>query len=329
MQLADCGNDDDLVIATKSGFIVGESSQMHGGVDNGNSSVDGDVKVEKLDMQIIDDKEVVKEVVHDEVVVLAFLHIELSDDLGPKKESILNSMRRQLELMKKSEEPLEEGRKRGKELESQLSSLTLEWENFKSNVCVEDDDNFEQPRVCEDPIVEHRSEGKRVESDDDFDDILSLDISSFVDCDESQVEPIRDPLVYDDLYEAHLSPIEKKGDVATQKYFEEKEPVAVSMQEEEEEQGMEEEKEGEQKSEEEEEEEVEQDDNDDEEGGEADGYGFEEEVNDDDEQDDGGHKSSSSDSGNYFSSDVEIYDSESSIDSDAYHRSPSNFDRIC
>ena len=37
-------------------------------------------------------------------------------------------------------------------------------------------------------------------------------------------EPIGDPLVYDGLYVAHLSPIWEKGDVATQKYFEESLP---------------------------------------------------------------------------------------------------------
>ncbi|XP_021763671.1 B3 domain-containing protein REM20-like [Chenopodium quinoa] len=71
----------------------------------------------------------------------------------------------------------------------------------------------------------------------------------------------------------------------------------------------------------EEEEEVEQDDNDDDDEGEADEYGFEEEVDDD-----GGNQSSSSGSGNYLSSDDEIYDSKSSIDSDAYRRSLRNFD---
>ncbi|XP_021745409.1 glutamic acid-rich protein-like [Chenopodium quinoa] len=97
------------------------------------------------------------------------------------------------------------------------------------------------------------------------------------------------------------------------------ESLVVPMQEEEEEHNLEEEEE--QVTEKEEEEEVKQDDNDDEDDGEADEYGFKEEVNEN-----GGHQSFSSGSGNYFSSDEEIYDSESSIDSDAYRRSPRNFD---
>ena len=91
--------------------------------------------------------------------------IELDNELGPSNEMILNSMRGQLEIMKKNEERLEEGRRRKEELESQLSPLMLVCEKSQFNVCVEDDDDdFEQPRECEDPIGEHLSDGEGVEN---------------------------------------------------------------------------------------------------------------------------------------------------------------------
>ena len=69
--------------------------------------------------------------------------------------------------MKKNEERIEEERRRGDELESQLPSLRLVCEKHQSNVCVEDDDDdFEQPRECEDPIGEHLNDGEGVENEE-------------------------------------------------------------------------------------------------------------------------------------------------------------------
>ena len=122
--------------------------------------------------------------------------IELDNELGPSKEMILNSMRGQLEIMKKNEERLEEGRRRKEELESQLSPLMLVCEKSQFNVCVEDDDDdFEQPRECEDPIGEHMSDGEGVENEESVD---FENPNPFSHLDESQVHDC-DPFIHEYL----------------------------------------------------------------------------------------------------------------------------------